>query len=102
MFLLVVWLLLFLLMVAVLLLGGSLLLFDCGQGSGYCYAVSCMPLCHDCSFCSGCKILFFLHSALLWPCSLHLKQVGPFLGSEGFGELSFCSSLQSVGLVAVL
>ena len=43
-----------------------------------------------------------LHSALMWPCSLHLKHVGPFLRSGGFGELSFCSPLRSVGLVVGL
>ena len=38
----------------------------------------------------------------MWPCSLHLKHVSPFLGSEGFVGLSFCSPLRPVGLVAVL
>ena len=56
-------------MVVVLLLGGSLLLFDCGWGSGYCYVVFCMLLCRGCSFCSGCRILSF---CILLSCGLVL------------------------------
>ena len=67
--LLVVWLPLFPFMVVVLLLGGSLLLFDCELGSGYCYVVSCMLLCHGWSFCSGCRILFL---CILLSCALIL------------------------------
>ena len=33
------------------------------------------------------KTLSLLHSSLMWPCSPHLKRVGPFLLSEMFGEL---------------
>ena len=38
----------------------------------------------------------------MWPCSPHLKHVGPFLRSGGLGDLSFCSPLQPFGLVAAL
>ena len=38
----------------------------------------------------------------MWPCSSHLKHVGPFLTSVGFGGFSFCSPLQPVGLIAAL
>ena len=68
-FLLAVWPLLFPLMVVVLLLGDNLLLFDCGWGLGYCYVVFYMILCHGCSFCSGCKILFL---CILLSCGLVL------------------------------
>ena len=37
----------------------GLLLFGCGSGSVYCHVASCMLLCRGCSFCSGCRILFF-------------------------------------------
>ena len=43
-----------------------------------------------------------LHSALMWPCSLHLKHVGLFLVSEEFGKLLLCRPLQPVGLVDIL
>ena len=33
------------------------------------------------------KTLSLLHSILMWPCSPHLKHVGPFLLSKEFGEL---------------
>ena len=38
----------------------------------------------------------------MWPCSPHLKHVGPFLESEEFGELLLCRPLRPVGLVDVL
>ena len=38
----------------------------------------------------------------MWPCSPHLKHVGPFLGSAGFDGLLVCSPLRPVGLVVVL
>ena len=39
-----------------------------------------------------------LHYILMWPCSPHLKHVGPFLLSEEFGELLW-GLLRPVGLV---
>ena len=38
----------------------------------------------------------------MWPCSPHLKHVGPFLGSVGFDGLLVCRLLRLVGLVVVL
>ena len=38
----------------------------------------------------------------MWPCSPHLKHVGPFLRSVGFDRLLVCSPLRPVGLVVVL
>ena len=98
----VVWVLLFPLMVVVSLLGGSLLLFDCGLGLVYCHAASCMLLCHGCSFCKWLQNTFLLHSPLMWPCSPHLKHVGPLLSSVGFDGLLICRPLRLVSLVVVL
>ena len=38
----------------------------------------------------------------MWPCSPHLKHVGPFLSSVGFDGLLICRPLRLVGLVVVL
>ena len=38
----------------------------------------------------------------MWPCSPHLKHVGPFLESEEFGKLLLCRPLRLVGLVDIL
>ena len=38
----------------------------------------------------------------MWPCSPHLKHVGPFLRSVGFDRLLVCGPLRPVGLVVVL